>query len=264
MTEEHGPAEGDAVASDHPIAKASDRQTTSFSVRRRMTWVWTVLLNSSAMVISILLALGVDQWAENEDKKELAQKSLASFALEIEQNRARLEDLSPFHRGIRDVLLKLEEEGEVRTMAQLRDVVGFEPLRPPFLTDVAWETAVATGSLTYMDFDIVSALSLTYTLQHRFLDDVRMTLPNMVRAETVSESDVRDLVRFLAFYLTDVIEGEENLRAVYRQALDLIGGLTADPSTSGPAISAADTPDPWAVCRQCAGLSFRARLQPRA
>jgi hypothetical protein len=192
--------------------------------RRFGSWLTRVFIESVAVIASILFALALDEWSEDRDKQELADMSIASFEREIIQNRARLEDVSPFHRGLRDVLLHMDSTGQIRTIGDLRAAVGFEQLQPPFLTDVAWQSAVATGALTHLDFDRVSALSLTYTLQHNFQNQARSTLPDLIRAGSLSEADVRDLLRFMVLYLDEVTTGEEDLKTIYDQALSVIRG----------------------------------------
>jgi len=213
--------------------------TSTGPSRRSGAWFMRLVIESFAVVFSILLALSLDQWAQDQEHKELAAKSLTSFERELDQNRARLEDVAPFHRGLRDVLAKMDSAGEIRSMAEMRAVVGFEPLRPPFLTDVAWQTAVATGALTYMDFETVSALSLTYSLQQRFRDQVSSTLPELIRTGPALEASIRDIVRYTVDYLTEVTMGEEDLKTIYEQALGVIraarnGGkqLSADTAVS--------------------------------
>jgi hypothetical protein len=51
---------------------------------------------------------------------------------------------------------------------EFRDTM--EALQPIVLTSSAWETAVATAALGRMDFELVSALTLTYNTQLRFDD----------------------------------------------------------------------------------------------
>jgi len=211
---------GSAMPQDEEAATIS--ATSAGPTKRGGAWFMRLVIESFAVVFSILLALSLDQWVEDQEHRQLAVKSLASFERELDQNRARLEDVAPFHRGLRDVLAKMDSSGEIRSMAEMRAVVGFEPLRPPFLTDVAWQTAVATGALTYMDFETVSALSLTYSLQQRFREQVSSTLPEMIRTGPALEANVRDLVRYTVDYLTEVTMGEEDLKTIYEQALGVI------------------------------------------
>jgi hypothetical protein len=54
-----------------------------------------ILLESFIVVFSILFALAVDEWKEESENRQLAEKSITVFEREIEQNMARLEDFAP-------------------------------------------------------------------------------------------------------------------------------------------------------------------------
>jgi hypothetical protein len=72
-------------------------------------WILKGLVESVFVVASILLALAVDEWAQNREYAELADQSLVIFEREIRQNRARIENASPYHQGIRDLLGQMRE-----------------------------------------------------------------------------------------------------------------------------------------------------------
>jgi hypothetical protein len=61
-------------------------------------------------------------------------------------------------------------------------------------------------------------------LQQNFQIQARTTLPDLIRAGTLSEADVRDLLRFMVLYLDEVTTGEEDLKTIYEQALTVIRG----------------------------------------
>ena len=67
-------------------------------------WVLKALVESLFIAGSILMALAVDEWSENRDFAELADQSLGIFEREILQNRARIADVDPYHKGIQDLL----------------------------------------------------------------------------------------------------------------------------------------------------------------
>ena len=73
-------------------------------------WILEGIVESVFVVASILLALAVDEWAQDQENAELADQSLAIFEREISQNRARLDDQIPHHTGIRDFLSGMRVE----------------------------------------------------------------------------------------------------------------------------------------------------------
>ena len=67
-------------------------------------WLPQVLIESALIVISILVALGLDEWRQKREDAETAQQALSNFISEVQQNQARVEDAAPFNKGLLDVL----------------------------------------------------------------------------------------------------------------------------------------------------------------
>ena len=82
------------------------------------------MVESLLVVGSILLALALDEWNEGQDYQDLATLSLVNFEREIQQNRLRLEDVTPFHVGLRDVLANMDAGGAAVPAATIRNVLG--------------------------------------------------------------------------------------------------------------------------------------------
>jgi hypothetical protein len=183
---------------------------------RAREWLGRVLVESLLIMLSITMALAVDQWQSDRQDRALARKSLQSFQREIELNQARLEDIAPYHAGLRAMLAQMDSAGRPGG-AELREVVNGEGLRPPFLLDAAWQTALATGVLRHMDYETVSALSMTYTQQSRFKEFGRDQAP-VAGARLHPDEVLAATLR----YLTDVTAEEEELQTVYAQALQTI------------------------------------------
>jgi hypothetical protein len=190
-----------------------------------------VLVESVLVVGSILIALAVDAWSEDREYEELANRSLANFEREISQNRLRLEDVTLFHGGLRDVLANMNAGGGDVPPTTIRNVM--EGFQPAILVNTAWETAVATGALGYMDYDVVAGLSLTYGLQERLVALNRSGLDNLL-AGGFRSGDSEFLVYSANRYMRELTEAEQRLQGVY----DLVLGLIAEtieerPDTTG-------------------------------
>lgn len=184
-------------------------------------WVVRATVESALIIASILLALAVDEWREDQQNQELANQALFSFARELRQNRARIQDVAPYHAGLRQVLARLAyAEGAGSGAADLRSVV--EGLEPTVLLSSAWETALATGALNYMGYETVSALSLTYSLQSRFEEYSRSELPSLNPLANLSDTDRRIVIRRALSYVEEVAQREQELLGVYGQALRMI------------------------------------------
>lgn len=188
-------------------------------------WLLKGFVESVFVVASILLALALDGWAENRSYAELADQSLGIFEQEIVRNRAGLEEVIPFHAGIRELLGRMVDAEDIEV--DLRSVM--EGLEAPVLLNTAWETALATGALTHMDVEIVSALSLTYSIQERFAAETRSLRPRVVAVEDISASVLHQQIHEAHSYMLTLTRGESELMTVFGQALELIRRHRGDP-----------------------------------
>ena len=189
-------------------------------------WLPRVLFESALITVSILLALGLDEWREDRQNLQTIEQAMSNFLSEIRQNKARVDDAAPFNQGLRDVLLARYEAGSIATSADFIGIV--ESYAPVVLQATAWETALATGSVTKMDYNLVSALSLTYGLQDRYQEAtansaVESLIPYNIAADTLDVS-VYNAVR----YLSSVTAMETELGVVYEEAETVIRNAWMD------------------------------------
>ena len=90
-------------------------------------WILRALAESTIIVVSIILALAVDEWRDDRHNHELAAQSLMIFEQEIRQNLGRVDDAAPYHAGLRDVVAGMTA-GEPAE-ADLRSAMeGVEPV----------------------------------------------------------------------------------------------------------------------------------------
>jgi len=189
---------------------------------RKPKWLGEVIIQSLAIIFSILLALWADQWKETRKSREVAIVSLQNFLKEIQQNEARLDDMMPYHKGLRTMLVQLDSSRTIRTPAEFQDAVGVDGMRAPSLLETAWLTAVATGVLTKLDYETVAALSLTYTLQDRFREDSRTGLQSVIAASNFATGSAEPAVETAKNYMREVVTSEDELRATYSQAEQVV------------------------------------------
>lgn len=179
-------------------------------------WAARMVFEALLIVLSILLALAVNQWQDARRERRLADQALASFRQEITANRQRLRELVPYHERIRDEMRRLDAEGAVTRYADLRKIRGFQGFRPAF---PAWRTAIATGALTHIDYRTATALSMTYTLQERVDELNRATLPAMMAGGALSDAQAAATLRQGAAYLGDVSGLEREVLVAYDEML---------------------------------------------
>lgn len=69
-----------------------------------------------------------------------------------------------------------------------------------------------------MDYETVSALSLTYTLQDRFHEESRNGIQSVLQASNFQPGHADFAIHSADIYLQEAITNEEELRATYAQA----------------------------------------------
>ena len=199
------------------------------------------MFESLLIIVSILVALALDEWRDDQNNEQNIDQALSNFISEIQQNKARVDDAAPFNRGLRDVLTRRQALGEIDSV---RTFIGnIESYEPVVLQSTAWETAIATGALAKMDYDLVSALSLTYSLQNRYQQVSRNGANELTSPQNLSEENL-DLAVYNAIrYLNDVTSMETELGAVYLEAEMVIQAARGEPVPVRPDESASDSRD---------------------
>jgi len=201
-------------------------------------WLSRTIFESMLVVMSILLALGVREWQDSRVTQQLINRSLDSFERELTQNKNRIEALYPYHVGLQSVLAELQVESHPDSERELRNVLnGFQSA---VLLTTAWDTALATGALSDMDYELVYALSLTYSLQDRFRTLYNSGLIDLLNSNTTSET-APTLAYAASRYVNDITTAEGDLLAAYQEALEQ---LQADGAPLAEATTAAADESP--------------------
>ena len=210
-------------------------------------WLPQVTIESILIVVSILVALGLDSWREKRNDEEFVRLALSNFQIEIQQNRARIDDAAPFNQGLRTVLSRHYSVGDIDTVDEF--VMMVEIYSPAALQSTAWDTALATGSLAKMEYSLVSALSLTYSLQDRYDSSTRSGMNDLTSPQYLSEDKLKLAIYNSIRFLDDVTGMEEELAVIYVEASRVIqAALTqldaSDSDTDNANALAADLAQP--------------------
>ena len=127
-----------------------------------------------------------------------------------------VDDAAPFNQGLRNVLNQRYQEGSLHSQTEFIGIV--ESYTPVVLQSTAWDTALATGSVTKMDYALVSALSLTYGLQNRYQQASRESISELTSPQNLSADRLDLAIYNTVRYLADVTSMETELSVVYDEA----------------------------------------------
>lgn len=114
---------------------------------------WPQLFVEAVLVVlSVLLALALNSWRQNEIQDDIAAQALHNIIDEVKANKVKIEEALLHHRALID------------TMKNQAMPPGI-PLKPALIEDNAWETAQATQAIIHLDFNIASKVSEIHELQ---------------------------------------------------------------------------------------------------
>ena len=183
-------------------------------------WLPQVIIESVLIVVSILVALGLDEWRENREDEEFVRTALSNFLTEVRQNKNRVEDAAPFNKGLRQVLNQHYTNEDITTVDEFVNMV--EIYSPAGLQSTAWDTALATGSLAKMEYNLVTALSFTYSLQSRYDTTTHSGMSDLTSPQYLSEDNLKLAVYNSIRYLDEVTSMETELGIIYVEAALII------------------------------------------
>lgn len=140
---------------------------------RRTKSFFKIGLEVALISAGVFLGLLGEEWRENAEHQALADASLLRFRVEFRANKAEVERVHGRHVQQVQALQKYSAEHQ----AMLLDVRQPLPQPVPDMTTdsagvayAAWDVALATQSLAYIDPDLVAAMSSAYRLQQMYED----------------------------------------------------------------------------------------------
>jgi hypothetical protein len=184
------------------------------------------LLEGLLIVVSVALGFAVAQYGESRENHELADRVLKGLRAEVERNLAILEPQIAMHRKWLQALASVgpAKGGETARDVFLATWPGFNPydIKSPFplLTRGAWDAALSTGALRFIDYDVVAKLSQIYQWQES-LEAAVQKMPYSTPA-FFDPANRTAAVQQLAFQINAIELTEGFLLAAYREHLPAI------------------------------------------
>jgi hypothetical protein len=164
---------------------------------RRARSFFKIALEVALITAGVFLGLLGEQWRENAEHRGLAATSLHRFRAEFRANKAEVERVHGHHVQQRQALEKYFTEHRAALMANQIDPRQPLPQPVPGMTTdsagvayAAWDVALATQSLAYIDPDLVAAMSSAYRLQQMY-EDAHRNIQHTQYAATLPVSLMR-------------------------------------------------------------------------
>tara|TARA_R110001583_G_scaffold90306_1_gene232152 strand:- start:2188 stop:2805 length:618 start_codon:yes stop_codon:yes gene_type:complete len=183
-------------------------------------WFGKVFFESFLIMISILAALAIQEWSDTKAKENMVLRSVSAFKQEAHQSLNWLDDSSPYHKGLYQLIVKMSMENRSVTGEEIRQLL--DGLNPYMLRASSWDTMVDTGVLQYMDLDLVSALSLTQNIQKRFEKLYNEGLRELIKETFDLNGNSGVLLYITIRFFKEITEAEEEMLTVNSQVIELL------------------------------------------
>jgi len=168
-----------------------------------------LLVEALSVVFAVLVALAVDEWRDDRENLELADRALAGLTAEIGNNLSELDGTRAANEAMLAQLgAALTEAGEQRLG------VEFEYTQ---LSQAAWQTSQVTQAIHFVDYEAVQRVARLYDLQELFIENQR-ALVDLIGG-VAGGVDPSDVIYRLRGRLAVVMELEAGLAKSYREVL---------------------------------------------
>jgi hypothetical protein len=176
------------------------------------------------IAVGVFLALWANNWHEDREHREQAKAALRNFAAEMETNRQATQRNRAYHeafaRELREFLASKEPASEDR----LNKSVHFEGMRPVIFEHTAWDLALATQALSYLDPDLAFDISKVYTKQNAFEKLEDSFLAAAFTPASLSNDNVKGMATAMELYLIDVNQQEPAILQLYDKVIPEVKG----------------------------------------
>ena len=164
----------------------------------------------------VFLGLMGEQWRERAQHRELAAESLRRFREEIAMNRTAVSAVKEYHATMKKTLDAYVSGRLQGAQENGRSAPG---LQPATFERSAWDLALVTQSLAYIDPQLAFSLSRIYTLQQGYAD---RRAASCRRCTSGRRMRICGIFRAVAIYYGDIVIYEPKLLQLYDEVLPRI------------------------------------------
>ena len=190
---------------------------------RRRSW-GRVFVEVALITVGVFLALLVDEWRERAEHRQLADDTLRRIRTEFRTNRAAVASVKDKHVAY---LKRISDYFNADATARASMSYPFLPTDPAFLEYTAWDLALATQALGYLDPDLAQATAHVYAVQ-RQLDAATRDATHVMYLHA-GNADPGPLTRSLAVYFGDCTIIEPRLLKLYDEILPRLDAAIGSP-----------------------------------
>ena len=188
-----------------------------------------LLLEVVLIAVGVFLALWANNWHEDREHRAQAQAALRNFVGEMEANLQATQRNRPYHETLARELDQFLHSKEPPSEDRFNKEVHFEGVHPVIYEHTAWDLALATQALSYLNPDLAFDISKIYTEQNAFQTLENSFLASAYTPASMSSDNLKGLAPAMMFYLVDVNQQEPALISRYEKVIpEVKRALTGD------------------------------------
>ncbi len=189
------------------------------SVRGGQRSFFNLLFEVALIAVGVFLALWANNWQEDREHRAQAKAALRNFAAEMEANRQATQRNRAYHETFAHELREFLASKEPANEDRLNKSVHFEGMRPVIFEHTAWDLALATQALSYLDPDLAFDISKVYTGQNAFQKLEDSFLAAAFTPASLSSDNVKGMATAMELYLIDVNQHEPAILQLYDKVI---------------------------------------------
>lgn len=176
------------------------------------------LVEVFSVVFAVLLALGVNEWREANNNEALASEAFSKVVQEIRGNKSMIDEILLNHKNI-----IAEIDTVIAKLNRKSDIVGFGDIIFETPSRTAWDAAVLTTAVNYLDYDKVEKITSVYSTQRIYSDVADKVFQELVFF--VPDKNPEEMIKQFTkqkVYVYNLISTEQQLLESYSKFLNEI------------------------------------------
>jgi hypothetical protein len=180
---------------------------------------FNLVIEVALITVGVFLALWANNWHENSEHRAEARAALRNFASEMEVNREATQRYRPYHETLARELHEFLGSKEPPSDDRFNKSVHFQGMRPVIFEHTAWDLALATQALSYLNPDLAFDISKVYTRQNAIQKLEDSFLASAFTPATLSSDSLKGLAPAMEIYLIQVNLEEPAMVSLYEQII---------------------------------------------
>lgn len=216
-----------------------DTSKSSISVFQSLN-VKKLLSESFLIIISILLALFINEWRTNYNLEKEKEKILASIVLELEENLKSLNYVRPYHKKVSKSMMAFlasdSIEHKIEGKAAVEALYQFLPdgIREPRVQSTAWTTAQLSEAIRLFDNETIYQIAKTYEHQSEGVEEGwKMIIRSSMDLEFYKEASTKAFLLRMAHSFKNLSDIEGYLMRKTEETLKVLKGESVDEPVEG-------------------------------